>query len=173
MLFNAVKLNRRHLYGLRKYSSQSNARHVQKSLSSDSIRSIFLDYFTAKQNHRFIRSSPVVPHCDATVPFVNAGMNQVHFRLTFFTNISHRKKSQNRFSFYFQFKNIFLNDVLAPCKTAANSQKCIRVGGKHNDLNVVGSDGYHHTFFEMLGNWSFGDYFKVVSSNATNPHFFF
>lgn len=83
MLFNALKLNRRHLYGIRNYSSQSNAQHLQKSLSSDTIRNMFLDYFTAKQNHRFIRSSPVVPHCDATVPFVNAGMNQVDFRLTF------------------------------------------------------------------------------------------
>lgn len=93
-----------------------------------------MDYFVRDHGHRVVRSSPVVPFSDPTIAFVNAGMNQ--------------------------FKSVFLGTAEPPCRRAVNSQKCIRVGGKHNDIGVVGTDGYHHTFFEMLGNWSFGDYFK-------------
>ncbi|XP_069702820.1 alanine--tRNA ligase, mitochondrial isoform X2 [Periplaneta americana] len=108
--------------------------HTAGSLSGKAIRQSFIDYYVKEHDHTFLRSSPVVPFCDPTVAFVNAGMNQ--------------------------FKGVFLGNAKAPCARAANSQKCIRVGGKHNDLDVVGADGYHHTFFEMLGSWSFGDYFK-------------
>src|SRR3981189_3843201 len=96
------------------------------------IRAGFLDYF-AKHGHEVVASSPLVPRNDPTLMFTNAGM--------------------------VQFKNVFLGREKRPYQRAATSQKCVRAGGKHNDLDNVGYTKRHHTFFEMLGNFSFGDYF--------------
>ena len=98
------------------------------------IRQQFLDFFESK-GHTIVPSAPMVIKNDPTLMFTNAGMNQ--------------------------FKDIFLGNTAPKSKRAADSQKCLRVSGKHNDLEAVGHDGRHHTMFEMLGNWSFGDYFKT------------
>src|SRR2546428_1485292 len=103
-------------------------------LTTDQIRRQFLDYF-AKKNHREVASSSLVPAGDPTLLFTNAGMNQ--------------------------FKDVFLGREQRDYKRAATSQKCVRAGGKHNDLENVGRTARHLTFFEMLGNFSFGDYFKA------------
>ena len=101
--------------------------------SAEKVRRDFLDYF-AERAHREVPSGPIFPQDDPTLLFTNAGMNQ--------------------------FKDVFLGTGSREYSRAVDTQKCLRVSGKHNDLEEVGRDTYHHTFFEMLGNWSFGDYFK-------------
>ncbi len=101
--------------------------------SSRALRRAFIDYF-AKHGHEAVSSAPIVPQHDPTLMFVNAGM--------------------------VPFKDVFTGKDTRPYKRATSSQKCIRISGKHNDLENVGVTARHHTFFEMLGNFSFGDYFK-------------
>ena len=102
-------------------------------MTANEIRASFLDFFRS-HDHRIVQSSPLVPGDDPTLLFTNAGMNQ--------------------------FKDVFLGREKRDYTRAASSQKCMRVSGKHNDLDNVGPSLRHHTFFEMLGNFSFGDYFK-------------
>ena len=102
-------------------------------MEANQIRQAFFDFFE-KVEHKIVPSAPIVNKSDPTLMFTNAGMNQ--------------------------FKDYFLGNQTPEIRRIADTQKCLRVSGKHNDLEEVGIDSYHHTMFEMLGNWSFGDYFK-------------
>ena len=107
-------------------------------MTSTEIRQKFLQFF-ADKGHDIVNSAPIVIKDDPTLMFTNAGMNQ--------------------------FKDVFLGNKNPTSKRVTDTQKCLRVSGKHNDLEEVGVDTYHHTMFEMLGNWSFGDYFKEDAIN--------
>src|SRR5471030_2359388 len=107
-------------------------------MTANEIRKAFLDFFASK-GHVIVPSAPIVIKNDPTLMFTNAGMNQ--------------------------FKGIFLGETAAKYARVVDTQRCLRVSGKHNDLEEVGVDTYHHTMFEMLGNWSFGDYFKKDAIN--------
>src|SRR5215212_6456409 len=107
-------------------------------MTGDEIRAKFLGYFE-KNGHKIVHSSPLLPANDPTLLFVNAGMNQ--------------------------FKDVFLGNEKRDYNRAVSSQRCLRAGGKHNDLDEVGKTARHHTFFELLGNFSFGDYFKEDAIN--------
>lgn len=135
-----------HIYGINAKSSQNTTQnftflhkyaapqlHSIIDMTANQIRQAFLDFFASK-GHTIVPSAPIVVKNDPTLMFTNAGMNQ--------------------------FKDIFLGEAPVTSSRVADTQRCLRVSGKHNDLEEVGIDTYHHTMFEMLGNWSFGDYFK-------------